>query len=262
VGSRRAQSGAWIVDHRSGKRFPIPNEPIRAGEFIGENLPRIGELLLIVDALNGEKLFYPGPREEFADYDRMLRETPPQLRELVDAWLASGPNLRKFKKSHPKMWEAVSEYWRITPTVLVSADSTGGGAAIAHCPEPGRNSYEEALRFFVWLITNPECERLAGPCARCGTYYIRIRRSVRNKVYCSRSCGTRATALAAMGKKRNEEHASKLREAARAIRKWENSPTKDDWKAFVIRRGHMTARFLTRAVNNGELKPPRKGKNT
>ena len=230
---RKARQDVWIVDPRSGKLIPIENEPIHAGEFIGENLPRTEELLLIVDALNGKALFYPGGREEFADYDRMLRETPPELRGLVDAWLASGPNLSTFCQSHSKIWADVGRYWQITPTLLISADSTGGGAAIAFCPEPGRNPYEEALRFFVWLITNPKCDRIAGPCSRCGNYYIR--RSARNKVYCSRSCGTRATAVAATKKRRNEEHARKLREAAEAIRKWEESPRKD-WKPFVDRK--------------------------
>jgi hypothetical protein len=259
LSSRRAKSCAWIVDPRSGKRLLHANEPIHAGEFIGENLPRIAELLLIVDALNGKQLFYAGPREQFADYDRMLRETPSELRELVDAWLASGPNLDKFRQNHPKMWAGVSRYWQITPTQLVSADSTGGGAAIALGSEPGRNPYEEALRFFVWLITNPECDRLAGPCARCGAYYIRIRRSAQNK-YCSRSCGTRATAFAATRKRRDEEHADKLLRAAEGAREWTTARTKKEWKPWVSgRHPGITVKFLTRAVNNGELKSPTKG---
>lgn len=258
---RKGKSQAWLVDSVSGRHFSYSDEPIHVGEFIGENLPRIEELLLIVHALNGKELFYQGRREEFADYDRMLRETPLELRELVDAWLASGPHLAKFIQAHPKRWADAIRYWQGTPTVLVPVAS-GGGAAIALGPEPGRNSYEEALRFFVWLITNPECDKLAGPCARCGDYYIRRRRSSRNKVYCSRACGQRTTAKAATEKKRKQEHKDKLDRAAKLIREWEGSPKTDDWKAFASRRGDISVKFLTRAVNKGDLKPPTKGKKT
>jgi hypothetical protein len=157
------------------------------------------------------------------------------------------------------MWEDVDRYWksatRLNPLKIVGAP--GGGAAFFMNSRPEPDPYDEALRWFIELLFNPACSRLAGPCPRCDKYYIR--RSARNKVYCSRSCGTRATALAATKRRRNEEHARKLREAAEAIRKWEESP-REDWKVFVVRRGHITARFLTRAVNKGELEPPTKGK--
>jgi hypothetical protein len=259
VSRRKWKSRVSFVDSLSGNQFAYWEEPIHVGQFIGENLPPIEELLLVVHALNGKELYYPGPREEFADYDRMLRETPLELRELVDAWLSSGPNLEKFRQDHPKRWADAIRYWKNTPTNLVPVGS-GGGVAIALGPEPGRNSYEEALRFFVWLITNRECDKLAGPCARCGDYYIRRRRSSRNKVYCSRACGQRTTARAATDKRRKQEHEDKLHRAAKLIREWEGSPKKDDWKTFASKRGDISVQFLTRAVNNGELKSPTKGK--
>ena len=244
------------------KARPSDDGPTHSGEFIGENLPRREELRLIVDALNGKQLYFPGKREEFGDYERMLRETPPLLRNIVESWQSCKEpvfRLEEFFEKHPETRTDVQRYWETLPTMLVGAE-LGGGAAIALCPLPGRTPYEEALRFFVWLITNPVCDKLAGPCARCGNYYIRG--SAANKLYCSRSCGTRATALAATRKRRDEDRADKLRRAAEEIRKWElKPPTKKEgyWKAVVSKRGDISVKFLTRAVNNGELKPPTKG---
>jgi len=208
----------------------------------------------VVDALNGKQLFFPGPRSEFGDYDLMLRQVPLRLRAIVKAWLDSGPSLEQFRRTHPDICRDVYQYWGEVPKALVPLDDSGG-AAIGLMPSPGRTTNEEALRFFVWLITNPWCDRLAGPCVRCGNYYIRG--SVRNKLYCSRSCGTRATATAATKRARKAEHDHKLRQALEAIRKYEKAHSKIDWKRWVsAKEPRITPKFLTRAVNKGELKEP------
>jgi hypothetical protein len=217
--------------------------------------------------LNGKKLFFPSTREHYEsfvecrDYSEMLRETPAILREMVSAWMRTRDSdfgLEIFLETHPELRKDIRRHWEATPTALTSAE-IGGGAAIALMPNPGPTPYQEALRFFVWLITNPKCDKLEGPCARCGNYYMR--RSVRNKAYCSRFCGTRATALAATRKRRDEEHADKLLRAAGAAREWTTERTKQGWKPWVSRRHpDITLKFLTRAVNKGELKPPTKGK--
>lgn len=254
----KAKSQAWVVEPRSRKRLFYSDDPIQTGEFIGDNLPRVVELLEIADVLNGKQLFYQGPREDYADYDRMLQEAPPLLRTLVDAWLASGPDLSSFVEQNRKVWGEIGRYWKRSPTDLVPALS-GGGAAIAHYPETGQNPQEEALRCFVRIITNPECDRLAGPCARCGSYYVRHRRVAQNK-YCSRSCGSRVTAVNATRKRRNEEHADKLTRARKASLEWSTTRhTEQDWKLWVARRAPgISVKFLTRAVSNGELEVPKK----
>ena len=211
---------------------------------------------LILNALNGKQLFYPGPREAFGDYGGLLRETPAELRKIVNAWLACGPDFERFRQQHSKIWEDVNRYWQKTPTALVAAE-VGGGAAIALCAEPGRDPYEEALRFFVWLITNRDCGKLAGPCARCGAYYIKKR--ALQKVYCSRKCGNAATATVRTRERQQEQHEDKLRQAAKAAREWSETKTKLDWKQWVARRckkSSITPKFLTRAVNKGELRVP------
>lgn len=213
-----------------------------------------------VQALNGDLRWeqVAGPEEALAQ-ERRFKETPPLLRKLVQAWQESGPDLVNFSRHQPKMWTELDRYWKAVnqQNLILLVGAPSGGAAFFMNSHTERDPYNEALRLFLELLVNPECDRLAGPCSRCGNYYIR--RLVRNKVYCSRSCGTRATALAATKKRRDEEHADKLKRADESIRKWEKCP-KGDWKAFVTERGDISVKFLTRAVNNGELTPPTKGR--
>ncbi len=45
------------------------------------------------------------------------------------------------------------------------------------------------------------------------------------------------------------------------MQKWATTRPKDDWKGFVSKReADITPKFLTRAVNKGELKAPTKGR--
>lgn len=214
-----------------------------------------------VNALNGKLPWEEehGPDDALVQ-KRRFKETPPMLRKLVQAWQASGPDLFRFSLDQRQMWKDVDRYWvagrRLNPLLLLGAP--GGGAGIGQNHRPERDPYKEALRLFIALLFNPQCDKLAGPCPRCGNYYIR--RSARNKVYCSRSCGTRATALAATRKRREEEHADNLLRAAVAAREWTRARTKKEWKPWVsCRVPGITAKFLTRAVNKGELEPPTKG---
>lgn len=195
--------------------------------------------------------------------ERRLKQTPPLLRELVQAWHLSGPDLFKFGRDQRKMWEDVDHYWkmarRLNPIFLLGAPTGGAGLAMNNRPEP--DPYEEALRLFVELLLNPDCDKLADePCPRCGNYYIR--RTTRNKVYCSRSCGTTATAVKATRKRRDEEHADKVRRAVISAAKWTTTHTGLDWKQWTSRREpDISVKFLTRAVNSGDLKAPKKKTN-
>lgn len=215
-----------------------------------------------MDRLNGtfEWGKADGPEHALAQEKRSV-ETAARLRELVRAWQLSGPHLYEFSRQQRTMWTEVHRYWvegrKLNPLLLLGAP--GGGAGIGMNCRPESDPYKEALRLFIELLLNPECHKLAGPCSRCEKYYVR--RSARNKIYCSRSCGTRATALAATRKRRDEEHADKLARAAAAAQEWTVARTNKDWKSCVSRRHpDITVRFLTRALNKGQLKLPTKGK--
>jgi len=120
-----------------------------------------------------------------------------------------------------------------------------------------------ALLFHVGTL-NPEWDKLAGPCARCGRYYLKSRSS--QEVYCSRRCGNAATAVARTRERLDKEHVDKLRRAGAAAQKWakewRQGRTQRDWKQWKQRvqeiEPDITPKFLTRAVNKGELREPKR----
>lgn len=117
----------------------------------------------------------------------------------------------------------------------------------------------KAIHRFAALALLPNCEKLAGPCARCHKYYIKKRAS--QKVYCSRRCGNAATAVIRTRAVLAEQHQEKLERARAAMQKWSTARTKEDWKVFVSNREEgITPKFLTRAVNKGELEVPKKAR--
>ena len=208
-------------------------------------------------ALNGVAVFREVEDQEFGDVREIERETPPILRGFVQRWQASGPNLKKFHRDNPTTWEAVVQYRKRNPPDLCYAVGSGG-ASMIESPYPGKTPFQEAVRLFLMLILNPEWEKLAGPCARCCNYYIRG--TALNKVYCSLSCGTRATALAATKRKREGERAEKLHRVAKLCQQWRTTRTKQDWKSWICGQRDITKTFLTRAVNKGELEVPTKAR--
>lgn len=213
----------------------------------------------MVDALNGKRLWSvmdekPGDKE-FGDYNQKLQTTPALLRHIVKSWWASGPNLRKLRRSQPALCAAVDRVWKANPIELVWGDSGRAAFITALTNAPCGTPQEEALRFFLVLITNPQWHKLAGPCARCGNYYVK--KKATQKVYCSRKCGNNATALANTRQRRKNQHDEKLRRADAAAAMWVKARTKLDWKPWVSRKEpDITAKFLTRAVNEAQLKPP------
>lgn len=239
----RVLNSSWQkkVPNYTGRVVPITNQP----EY---------QLSVIVRALNGKLVPEQVIGEETRRAEeRRQKETPLELRQIVQLWQSSGPDLFKFGIANRELNAEVLEYWEDLPKRLLCVP--GGGAAIGWNSGPGRTPREEALRLFIELIINPMCDKLAGPCARCSNYYIR--RSAHNKLYCSRSCGTRATALAATKKRRQEERNRKLLRASQLSRQWRDEPTKLNWKQWVSRKApDITPKFLTRAVKSGDLTAP------
>ena len=176
-----------------------------------------------------------------------------ELQGLVTAWFTSGPNLRKMLHADHSLWEAVQNSWasRYVPT-------NTGRAHIVLFPEgPDDNkasSEDEARRLFAALTLNPQSTLLAGPCARCGNFYLKKTR--RQKVYCSQRCGTATTALAAVSKKRTAEHSEKLRSARAALSAWRPTSSAQGWKKAISKRTGLSVQWLSRATNKGELSPP------
>jgi hypothetical protein len=139
---------------------------------------------------------------------------------------------------------------------------TGASSLVVYVGEKGKQwtAWDHALRQFISLITNPEREKLAGPCQRCGKYYVKKRAS--QKVYCSRTCGNAATAVLRTRKKWDEERGKRLNAAKKAMREWSRLKTTELFQEWAEDRyPDLTKKFLTRAINNRELPKPIKKSN-
>jgi hypothetical protein len=211
------------------------------------NEPSREDLEHICSVLNGEKQ----PKLRLA------------LSRLVKSWQASGPNLKKMMHADFGQWRDVQESWKarwlpthtgrahllLLPDLPSNHMKKGKDGAYRPTPEGG------ALVLFYSLTLNPEWDRLGGPCERCARYYVM--NTVRHKKYCSRRCSSFATATASTRKRLAEEHADKLRRAQAAAQMWPNIRTVLKWKQWVSRKEpDITPKWLTRAVNKGELRSP------
>jgi hypothetical protein len=121
---------------------------------------------------------------------------------------------------------------------------------------------DEARLMFLHFLLHPLREKLCEtPCARCDRYYVK--KTVRQKVYCSRRCSRDGTAAFATKNRLKEERDQKLSIAGEEAKNWISARTDRDWKTWVSNRKSakklgITPKFLTRAVNNSELDTPRK----
>lgn len=216
-------------------------------------------------------------KEELETFCGALNSTEhPELREslrrLIGRWQASGPNLGKMMYEDPSLLERVRLSCRAgwTPTydgraiLILMPDYVQGMERKHKKGEDGiwRPTAEaQALVLFHFFTLNTHCEKLAGPCARCGNYYVKKRSS--QKVYCSRRCGNASTAVARTRERLKTQHEDKIRRAKAVIREWNALKIRStlDWKEWLhARKSDITAKFVTRAVNRGELKSPTKGR--
>jgi hypothetical protein len=180
-----------------------------------------------------------------------------QLRDFVERWKKSGPNLHKFFAENPRIHEAATQ-----GLVLLQPSSTGR-AYLEWMPTPKGPAVslaqDTALTHFMLLITNPDWELLGGPCLRCDQYYLK-RRKGSQKGYCSNQCRSAATALSSQRKRRAQERQEKLAWAEKYIQAWLRTDQTENWKVWISRRARLrhgvTKNWLTQEVNAGRLIDP------
>jgi hypothetical protein len=219
------------------------------------DLTKVGLTALVV-SLNLDRADHvpPGPEREAILTKWKNSEFRLELRRLVKEWRDSGPNLDKLFQEKPDL----ARRCRGTTIVL---PSQGGAGRLVWNPDLGLKPLtekESALFQFMTLIINPEWKMLGGPCPRCEKYFIK-KTNRQIAVYCSRTCATATTALAATRRKREEDRKAKLAIARRSIETWRKlRGRKSPWKEWVVSRhpGEMSLNWLTRAVKSGELQPP------
>ena len=118
-------------------------------------------------------------------------------------------------------------------------------------------SHHQAVLWFAHLVLNPLGEKLAGPCARCGRYFIKSRSD--HDKYCDGGCGSKASAAVRMERKRREQRQSQLADARIAAQEWADSASSLDWKEFVAQKLGCTKKWVTIATRRYGLEEPRKG---
>jgi hypothetical protein len=213
-------------------------------------------VIFVADAMEGMKaLVAKLNRTEGEEWDASALE----LREIVKQWQDSGPNLSKLFHADPTLFVESNRAFRpsLIPTKSGHAnlrllDNAGAPGVMASLGKIGIRF--EAMVWFNALTLNPLWQKLAGPCARCGNYYIKKRAS--QKVYCSRRCGNAATAVARTRKRTEDERKDKLLRSKAALREWRSTATQEDWKPWVAKRAGVDLRFLTQAVTKRDLLAP------
>lgn len=180
----------------------------------------------------------------------------PELERLVQLWLNMNPDL---DGAWNPIW-AGDGYEDIRESWQCYFDMTQGTRR-CHLQLGPRFKWDtgppekRARMLFGRLLLVPECEKLAGPCPRCGRYFIK--KTLKQKLYCSRSCGSRESAEVATYKRREEEHAEKLTRAMKTTALWNPRRSRQSWKEWVSsRHPDITPKWLTRAVHRGELTDP------
>lgn len=175
------------------------------------------------------------------------------LAQLMERLRRCGGNLKK-------MMDDDSELEKIIRSVCVTEwmpSKTGGARLVLqpsweHILKPGltagqvdrmRPERYAALLFHVGTL-NPEWNKLAGPCARCGNYYLKKRES--QKVYCSRRCGNAATAVARTRQRIAAERKDKIDRAKAALKRLKGTKRRQGWKLLVSKKTGIDLRFLTR----------------
>jgi hypothetical protein len=180
-------------------------------------------------------------------FERIEREVGAPVPVLLKMKLPAGaPNLREIEKN-----------------LDVTLGPAGSGAYYTINYSPGRKwtAWDFAYQEFIRIVTNPERERFGGPCPRCQKYFVR--QTAKPSIYCSRRCASQDTAIKRTNEVRREHHEQKLRVAREAITEWEKllrqGRMRKPWKEWVAeydRDAEITTKFLTRAVNQGELHAP------
>jgi hypothetical protein len=212
----------------------------------------------LVRALNRTKI---PTREGKSGVRRIVRlplsDMQIELHRLVTNWRNSGPNLRKMFRRES---EGIAERARLGKTSLLL--SSGARGHLDWSPifseQAVLSQEDQALEYFMTLITNPQWDLLGGPCCRCGDFYLK--KTKRQKKYCKRDCSSAATAIPAMRQKRQKEHAQRIRQAQISVDKRREKKRSLPWKKWVSNQTGYTVKWITRAVNNGSLKDPHEQK--
>jgi hypothetical protein len=167
-------------------------------------------------------------------------ERSTELKNLVERWKASGPNLQKMVHEDDDLWKDLQAAW--LPEWFPSP-----GARAFYALLPGTLGHDDdthsrrARSLFAALVVNPHCELLGGPCDRCHRYFLKSRRS--QKRFCGQRCASLDSAKRSAVAKATAERKSLLESAARFWPRWteRKHPIRSLW---VARRVNATPKKM------------------
>jgi len=222
-------------------------------------------LRYVVELLNTKDPIYRETREELLKLTTMWMATKRSGQELLNQLWEGNAHARRLASQIQGDWKAL-----LIPSDTPPSHASfpirvtlNGGFDIGITPSPRSQQHQasrkEIARFhFLTLLAHPQSEMLGGPCAwkPCSRYYIM--RTRRQTVYCSRKCANKGSAADATRRMLDKARQGKLARANKALAMWAEDSTAVSWKVFVSSREiDITPSFLTRAANQGELRPPR-----
>jgi len=202
-------------------------------------LPLENAPLEVIGFLNGEQPLEEGDREE--------------LERLVNLWLECGFDLNKMRQ---RIGALRIKSLPVRGTFYLDATKEGRPVLIPY-PEEGTT---HAQGIFLHLVLYPHAEQLAGPCDRCGKYFLKTTRH--RRAFCSRACLAFSTAVKATQKAREKKSAERLAWAEEGIADWQRAKRRDSWKTWTVRHmkkahgEYITEKSLSRWVNEGRLTAP------
>lgn len=213
------------------------------------------QLQFIVDRLNSSTMRVPSRERRangFYGWRKVdARELQAELRLLAASWISSGKNFATVLKMNPDLQESCNDGRAM---LAPNRDGKVQIAFIPRLPAHIKPARKMALQHFVNLLLNPLAEKLGGPCARCGVFFISGRDC--DRVYCSRECSSAATSSQKHEEQRARERAEKLQLAQGWIERSKRERTRD-WKEYVHSADRTISKnWLTRAAKTGELCPP------
>jgi hypothetical protein len=196
------------------------------------------------------------------------------FRDMVEKWRESDWNLAACFRRHREMEGQVFGLLRHEPLrLLVSSSGPSflinpfapvGLFGVQNVPrgrdKPIMRARRDAITLFIRLVQHPNHRRL-GKCLRCERYFFgRLGQKCCPR---PRRCGSYRAAIEATKRRWHAERAKKLERVRAALAEWKSLKRRTTWNRWAARRARVTQKWLSRAINRGELKPPkvaRKGK--
>jgi len=203
-------------------------------------------------------------RPRLAACRKIIQAQREEVRQLLQTWEQAGRDYRGWKTAQQEQFNRISRTVQDTRYAFAPNlhDEPEEEPALTRLYEFGRLSAMGVIReqgrcanhwSFVKLLTNPLRADIRV-CDRCRRWFLN-RSGHRNKRFCARRCAVLNAVTRSVKKRRETNRSEKLQRVRRAIRDW-TPRAGSDWKRWASKRAGLSTKFITRALNRGELRLP------